>query len=421
MKTKKWLFLFISILVSMACCLQSCDKNNDPDPEPEQPIIDPDEGAISVQFANKTISLPIASFPAIDVSTTEITLIEGPYQAKLNEVQFNGDEFATGKILPEGGKITIEQKGEVLVAFEPKTGGAGTKIKITGIGSTSALTTPEGVGKGIYTLKIPEGATDGDGYLKGYTVYSGGNINNKIKSLELEGGVAYLLRRDHLAGAKDIEGWATNPPSLTNGFDADNSQAISLYLASESTKPVDQQIPVVSATPLPSSGTIPFVIHRVDKEEGDGRNYYVQGNGDMTCMFKIGNGVRPNDYTFEGQGVPAEHSNQDYFARAYYPQIQFQLYVCDHKTDLVETDLASPETCAAFVSNNGIDPALNYVILKVLNPERVNTQEELVFIWQRKETPENAGSMIRLEGMDYDAQNNVFVLKAGLTIRTSPY
>jgi hypothetical protein len=163
------------------------------------------------------------------------------------------------------------------------------------------------------------------------------------------------------------------------------------------------------------------VIQRVDKEEGDGRNYYVQGNGDMTCMFKIGNGVRPNDYTFEGQGVLPEHPNQDYFARAYLPQIQFQLYVCDHKTDLVEADLAFAETCASFVSTDGIDPGSNYVILKVVNPERVNTQEELVFIWQRKGTPENADSMIRFEGVDYDAQNNVFVLKAGLTIRTSPY
>ncbi len=420
MKTKKWLFLFVAITFSMACCLQSCSKDDDPEPEPEpEPVVDPDKDAISTQFANKTISLPTANFPAVDVTAIEITLTEGKYQAKLNGTQFNGDEFAAGKVLPEGGKITIEQKGKVLVTFQPGTGGAGTKIKIAGLGSTSSLSSPAGLGKGIYTFKVPEGATDNDGYLVGYNVYTGGNTNNKVKSFELEGGVAYMLRRDHLTGDKAAEGWATAPAKLEQGFDADNTQAISLYLASESTKSVDQQVPVISATPLPSSGMIPFVVQRVDKEADPGKNYYVQGNGDMTCMFKIGEGYKAN-FNFEGQGIPADHGNQNYFARAYYPQVQFQLYVCDHKTDLTAADLASADECAAFISDDGIDPGTDFVILKVINPERVNTQEELVFIWS-KATPSNPDDKIRFEGLAYDAQNNVFLLTAGLTVRTTPY
>ncbi|MDR1222932.1 MAG: Ig-like domain-containing protein [Tannerella sp.] len=387
--------------------------------------IDSDKDAISSQFANKTVNLPAANFPAVDVTATEVTLVEGKFYAKLNGEQFIGNDFATGVVLPENGVITIEQKGVTLVSFSPKTGGAGTKIKIAGIGSTSTLTTPAGLGRGIYTLTVSEAHRDLNGYLVGYNVYTEGNQANLVNSVELEGGQAYMLRRDHLNGAKDAEGWVLKswglPVTFLNGgFDAAYDQAISLYKDSEASKPVDQQIPVISATPKPSSGMIPIIYQNVIREE-DGDKYFVQGNGDISCYFKIGNGVRPNDYTFTSQGIPAEHGNQDPYARAFAPDIHFRLYVCNHISDLTDADMASNETATAFVSVDGIDPENNYVIFEVINPEKVNTGEELAFIWQRKATPENAGSKIRFEGMSYDAQNKYFVLTAGMTVRTSPY
>jgi hypothetical protein len=415
--------IFLCLIALLAMFAQSCKDDNvkiDPDDNPKDSV----STTLSIQFANKTVKLPSANFPAIDLTDTVFSLQEGGFKAKLNGVEFNADSLSTGITLPAGKEITIEQNGKVLASFSPKTGGAGTKIKITGIGSTSALANPEGIGKGIYTMNIAEGAATAFGYLIGFNVYTGGDVLNLVKKIELEGGVAYKLRRDHLPSSgnvKDIEGWSTAPTDLGNGYEVTSTQAISIYRASDTNLPVALQIPIVSATALPGSGNAPFVLQRFVKAAGSSAIYYVQGNGDMSCMFKIGNAVRPGDFTTITQGIPTDHSNQDPYARCFSPQIKFQLYLGSSINDTLPANLAHPDSCAYFVSNRGINSGSQYVILKVVNKERVNTMEPLIYIYKRKNTPENANSMIRFEGLAYDAQQKMFVLTAGMAVRSSPY
>ena len=424
---KKYLMLCMAAIVAVS--LQNCTKDDGADDgktddggKTETPV---DPGT-SIQAATKIIEVPADNFPAIDIYNDEgavesFSLMEGNFKATKNGTEFNGDEFAAGVKINEGDVITIEQNGVKLITFEPKTGGAGTKIKLGGIGSTSDLTSAEGLGRGIYEFYVPAGAADATGMLKGGSIYTGGNESNKTTVITLEGGVDYLLRRDHLNGTDAVgaEGWAVAPADLGQGFTCDNSQAISIYPASALN---DESVaPLYSARPLASSGNWDFRLERFVKKIADNSEdkfYRVQGCGEIKCWFRIGNGVNGNDYDTQCNGLDPETGNPDPWARVFGPSIQFALYVCDHTDNLTDADLATAEQITAFLSNEGLDPGANYVIMKVLNYEtEVNTAEPMEFVWKRKSP--DATNRIRFEGVAYDAENNCIVLTGGMTVRSS--
>ena len=422
---KKYLMLCMAALVAVS--LQNCTKDDgaddgktDDDGKTETPV---DPGT-SIQAATKIIEVPAENFPAIDIYNDEgpvesFSLMEGNFKATRNGTEFNGDEFATGVKINEGDIITIEQNGVKLIEFAPKTGGAGTKIRLGGIGSTSDLTSAEGLGRGIYEFYVPAGAADETGMLKGGTIYTDGNENDKATMISLEGGVDYLMRRDHFSGEVGAEGWAVAPADLGQGFTCDNSQAISIYPASALN---DANVkPLYSARPLASSGMWDFRLERFVKKVADDNSdfyYRVQGCGEIKCWFRVGNGVNSSDFDTQCNGLSEETGNPDPWARVFGPSIRFALYVCDHSTDLTEDDLATPEQINAFISEAGLDPGANYVIMKVLNYEtEVNTAEPMEFVWKRKSP--DATNKIRFEGVAYDEQNNCIVLTAGMTVRSS--
>lgn len=419
---KKFFILCLSAMAIFS--LQNCTKSGTTPEKPggEDPEMPVEKGE-SIQAANKNIALPAENFPAIDVYSgedvvTEFTLLEGNYKASRNGVEFNGDDFASGVVLMSGDVVTIEQDGVTLVSFAPKTGGEGAKIKILGIGSTTDLTNAEGIGRGIYEFVIPEGAADDTGMIKGGYICTDGNMNNTVTKITLEGGVDYLMRRDHLTGDVGAEGWAVAPADLGSGFTCDDTQMISIYpkeaLDDASVKPL------YSAGPKKGSGNWDFRLQRFVKkiaDNNDDKFFRVQGCGEINCWFRIGNGCNGADYEFTYNGIPEGHETPDPYARVFGPAIQFALYICDHNADFTEADLATPEQVSEFISEEGLDPGDKYVALKVLNPEtEVNTHEPLEFVWKRKAATPNR---IRFEGLSWDEENNCLVLVAGMTIRTS--
>lgn len=433
---------FLTLATALACLfMYSCssDKEDGPtdpidptDPDPPTEVVEEE----SLQFTNKTITLPVENFPAIDVSANEITLLKGDYAAVKDGVQFDGDLFAEGVLIEDGEVISIRQDQKDLVKFTTKTGGSGARIKIEGIGSTSALTAAEGVGRGIYFYTIRPVDANSSGYLKGTRLYTSGNESNLVQTLQLEGGRKYLLRRDHVpesGNPKDIEGWIFFPwvADMSGGYATDNHlKAMSIYPEEAYRLPVEQQVPILTSHSTPEAAYYTFRITNFvnlnpanpGEETEENLWYYAQGNGYLSAYITMNSlSVDMSDYDVIAEGLDPEVGNDDPWARAFGVNAEFLLYIAADYGNITEADLATPEQYREFVSNDGVDPGEKYLVVKLTEPEEmVNTMEDMTFIFKRRANANDPTARIRFEGLYYDENLGCMVTDTGMNFRSVP-
>ncbi len=430
---KKILYLMMAtfVAVSMAACGGSDGTDPEPEPEPE-----PVNYGNSTQYATKTISIPAANFPAVDVvSAAETFTIEsGKYLVEKNGVEMTvTNQFASGILLNEGDELTISQNGVELAFFTPLSDGAGVKIKIEGLGNTSSLTTPAGVGRGLYTLRLPDFHMSSTGVHKPAFVYTGptpldGNGTrpdptaantqdaNQLTEFVLEGGKDYILRHVNLESSGDtrwiwdaetIYAFNLNPScyimvcEYTAANEAAGNDATPLF--TYRVRP--NQAYAAMCIPLLKNPTFNFT-------EGNNK-FRIQGMCALTSWFAFwGPGVDPDLFDYYSLGMDGVRATFQPFGvppgiPVWAPNCKFKLYLTSTDPEVsfpTEDERATPAEAQAFCVNSapGLDPGSKWVVLQVAEQSMSNVGTYSVVLKSKV-----AGSTTYVEQLLYNATDDL--------------